>query len=129
MNYMPRQMEANTNVSYQYIAPKSTASCAEYKATTRDYVDDFYAHLQKWRSETYYLSSATELQKHPSFQAIVRMGENVISLILDDLKKTPSLLLFALAKITDETVVAPVDRGNVRAMANAWISWGERNGY
>jgi len=129
VNYVPRQVELTSGASYRIVLQTSIGSSATYKATAADYVDRFYANLHKWRSETYYLSSAKELQKHPSFQAIVEMGEPVIALILDDLKRRPSLLALALSAITDENPVPDADRGNVRAMANAWISWGSRKGF
>ena len=129
MNYVPRQIEVTSRASYRLVLQTSIVSGATYKATATDYVDMFYANLHKWRSETYYLSSAKELQKHPSFRAIVEMGEPVIALILDDLKRRPSLLVLALSAITAENPVPDADRGIVRAMANAWISWGRRNGF
>lgn len=129
MNYMPRPTEANYNALFWSIYAIPTPSIATYKATSGDYVQLFYSHLQKWRSETYYSSSATELQEHPSFKAIVKLGKRVIPLVLDDLRRQPSLLILALHKITGESVVQDADRGNMRAMANAWLLWGERSGY
>jgi hypothetical protein len=129
VNYVPRQIEATSGASYRRIAQTSITTVAAYKATNNDYVDAFYHNLHKWRSETYYMSSAKELQMHPSFRAIIALGEPVISLILDDLKRCPSLLSLTLSAITGENVVPAADRGNIRAMANAWISWGRRNGF
>jgi hypothetical protein len=129
MNYVPRQIDATSRPSYRRVVQTSVVSGVNYKATTSDYVDAFYANLHKWRSETYYLSSAKELQEHPSFRAIVELGEAAIALILDDLKRRPSLLSLALGAITGENAVPDADKGNVRAMANAWISWGRGNGF
>jgi hypothetical protein len=129
MNYVPRLIEATAGASYKKIVQKTIMSSATYKATTNDYVDSFYANLHKWRSETYYVSSPSELRKHRSFRAIVRMGEPVVPLIIDDLKQSPSLLSLALGEITGESVVPDDARGNVKAMAAAWIAWGRRNGF
>jgi hypothetical protein len=129
MNYVPRQIEITTGASYRHVVHENVISVATYKATASDYFDQFYSHLHKWRSETYFLSSATEIRKHRSFRAIVKMGDAVIPLIIDDLKRSPSLLSLALVDITGESVVPEAARGNVRAMADAWISWGRRNGF
>lgn len=129
MNYVPRQIEATTGASYRRRSHRTIVSVATYKPTAADYVDFFYSHLQKWRSETYYVSSSSELQRHPSFRAIVKMGQIVIPLILNDLKRKPSLLSLALGEITGESLVPAEARGNLKAMADSWISWGSRNGF
>ena len=127
MNCMP--MRAVREISYVFVPAVPTRTLAKYGSSAIDYVQVFYSNLHKWRSETYYISSTTELQAHPSFKAIIAIGEEAIPLILDDLTIRPSLLCLALFDITRETVVPDSDRGNIRAMTNAWISWGRRNGY
>ena len=37
--------------------------------------------------------------------------------------------MMALAKISGEVPYGPSDRGDMKAMTDAWLSWGERHGY
>jgi hypothetical protein len=99
MNYIPRPADLKSDGKYRFTGAYNLGGSASYRATTDDYVTHFYAHLNKWRSETYYISSAHELMSHRSFKAIVGMGEAVLPLILDDLKRKPSMLILSLSKI------------------------------
>lgn len=107
----------------------ATPTHSRYRPRSSDYIDYFYSNLRKWESETSVISSVAEMQKHRSFVSIVNIGEMAIPLILDELKVEPSLLFLALAKITSEDPVSPSDRGNIKLMVDAWLTWGERNGF
>ena len=85
-----------------------------------DYVTRFYTLVRRWRAETAYVSSTTEMFTHPAFVEIVQMGKKVIPLIVGELRKQPDWLLGALVRITGENPVAARDRGEVYAMALAW---------
>lgn len=110
----------------QGLASVPAHSAGRYSKTPPDYVDRFYSLLHCWQSETFYISSTPELIRHPAFQAIVQMGEPVIPLLLREIRQEPSMLTLALNLITGETPYSSDDRGNVKAMADAWISWAER---
>jgi hypothetical protein len=98
-----------------------------YAAHAEDYVGRFYRLLRKWRAETAFLSSTTEMYSHPAFIEIVLMGNKVVPLIVQELRKRPDLLVGALSRITSENPVSANDRGNVYAMAAAWIEWFNRH--
>ena len=83
----------------------------------------------EWQRETAHLSSPTDIARHPSYQAIVRIGESAIPLILRDLEATHSQWFQALRAITQESPVRLEDRGDVVAMTNAWLDWGKRRQY
>lgn len=101
-------------------------SVGRYTSTPTDYIDRFYSLLRKWQSETYYVSSSEDLRRHAAYRSIVRMGPSVVPLIVDELRREPSLLIMALHDITGISPFAESDRGNIKAMTDCWIAWAER---
>lgn len=84
---------------------------------------------ERWRSETRFLSSTTDLAMHPAYQRIIGLGPAVIPLILADLARQPDHWFWALKALTGEDPVSPGDRGKMAAMSEAWLRWGRANGY
>ncbi|MEO8498218.1 MAG: hypothetical protein ABI614_24395 [Planctomycetota bacterium] len=78
----------------------------------------------RWKEESRYLSSTTEIATNPAYQRIIGMGMPVVPLILEDLRKQPYHWFWALNAITGENPVPESMRGRIREMADAWISWG-----
>ena len=91
--------------------------------------EHFRLLAERWRSETRFLSSTTDLAMHPAYQRIIGLGPAVIPLILADLAKEPDHWFWALRALTGEDPVSPNDRGNLAAMSEAWLKWGRENGY
>lgn len=81
---------------------------------------------RRWRDETQFLSSTTQMTAHPAYREIVDLGPGVVPLLLADLRREPDHWFAALRELTGENPVAPADRGNLGAMADAWVRWGER---
>lgn len=81
---------------------------------------------REWREDTRYLSSISQMIAHPAYRRIVELGPAVVPLLLEDLRREPDHWFAALREITGENPVPPDDRGNVAAMAEAWVRWGER---
>jgi hypothetical protein len=79
---------------------------------------------QQWKDACAYLSSTTAMVSHPAYQAIIKLGEPVVPLLLRELDKEPVHWYEALKAITGEDPVAPKDWGNIPAMASAWLAWG-----
>jgi hypothetical protein len=126
MNAVPWRM-GREHRDYRYVASKPiNPPRGIYRVTEPDYVDIFYSRLHRWMSETYFSSSIAEIERHPDYIAIVAMGRHAIPLIISELRKSPSLLVFAAQSITGETPYLKCERGNIKAMTNAWISWSER---
>ncbi len=83
----------------------------------------------QWRSETCLLSSIHEASKHSAYQEIIRMGEEVIPLLLSELKIRPDHWLVALTEITHESPIHPEHRGNLKKMTEDWLAWARSKGY
>lgn len=80
----------------------------------------------RWRHETAELSSTTEAVMRPEYQTIMGMGEKAIPYILRQLESeadNPDNWFWALRHITRQNPVRPEDRGNRRAMTQAWLDW------
>lgn len=83
----------------------------------------------EWEAETAYLSSITEIAIHPAYQQIIGMGPIAIPLILSEMKRKPGHWFWALKSITGEDPVLPEQRGQIVQMTEAWLRWGEEQGY
>ena len=67
--------------------------------------------------------------EHPSYRAIIALGEPAIPLILEVLVREPDYWFAALKAITGANPVRPEDQGNLTKMAASWIEWGRSSGY
>ncbi len=85
--------------------------------------------VKRWRSETRFLSSTTDLVMHPDYQRIIGLGPVVIPLILAELAREPDHWFWALRALTGEDPVSPEDRGKIKTMTEAWLRWGRTKGY
>ena len=88
----------------------------------------FLRLAQKWREETQWLSSTTQIAMHPTYQAVIGMGPEALPLILDDLRGNSGYWYWALKAISSEDPVPPSDRGVIKRMKAAWLRWGEQKG-
>ena len=65
----------------------------------------------------------------PPYLGIIGMGQAAVPLILREIKKCHDHWFIALMAITQENPVPPGSEGNVGAMSEAWLKWGEKSGY
>lgn len=65
---------------------------------------------------------------HPSYQAIIGMGEIAVPLILESLTHRFDHWFWALEAITQDNPVPRRSRGSIEAMACAWLTWGSDKG-
>jgi hypothetical protein len=82
-----------------------------------------------WRSATAYLSSPTDMAIHPAYQQIIGMGYEAVPFILAELRDGPEHWFWALRAITGVDPVQPEHRGKIAEMAEAWLRWGQIEGY
>jgi hypothetical protein len=83
----------------------------------------FREALRKWREGTQLSSLLEDKRAHPAYRRIVDMGEDVIPLILEEIKARPDLIFMALHDITGEDPITPEHRGRVREMIQDWLRW------
>ena len=96
----------------------------------------FTALADQWEIETVFLSNSDRAAEHPAHVEIIRMGELVVPLIMERMRETlegkretGGHWFHALRDITGANPVKHTERGNVPAMQEAWLEWGERSGY
>jgi hypothetical protein len=82
----------------------------------------------QWKADTEFLSDAGKILAHPAFQSIIAMGSDVVSFMIRDLERQPSLWVWALPDITGQDPVPASDAGNIRKMTAAWLQWAREKG-
>jgi hypothetical protein len=78
---------------------------------------------------TRHLSSPTDRYLHPSYARIIGLGLAAVPLILEAMKRDPDDWFYALRAITGVNPVTAAMAGNMKKMTEAWIRWGENNGF
>jgi hypothetical protein len=95
-----------------------------------DTLNKFNELSAKWKKERGISSSLSKAAMSPSYQKIIGLGPDVIPLILRRLREEgdhPDFWFWALESLTGENPVSEDDRGKFRAMAKAWLAWGQSN--
>lgn len=82
-----------------------------------------------WKAQRGHHSDTLTLVMHPAYQSIIAMGTVAIPFILRELALRPDRWYWALRAITEQDPVSEEDRGNSKAMAEAWLEWGKMQGY
>ncbi len=118
-NYIPWEILLGEAVS---LLQRETAAEKELRKK-------FSELAETWKEETKFLSSISDIIIHPAHMQIIAMGPKAVSLILNRLKEEADLWFWALNFITGENPVTQDIRGNVKAMSEAWLEWGRKNGY
>src|ERR1700678_1797484 len=78
-------------------------------------VDQKFRRLEaQWNADTLVLSDPGKIMGHPAMVAIIAMGEEVVPIILREMQAQPSLLVWALPKITGENLAPPKIEGGFR---------------
>ncbi len=81
-----------------------------------------------WREERGYSSSLTDLVLSPSYQRVIALGRPVVPYILSELAARPDHWFWALATITGVNPIPDEAAGDLGAMTQAWLRWGDREG-
>jgi hypothetical protein len=107
--------------------PASTRSFPELPAES---VEGRFRRLSAvWHRDSDYLSSMAESDRHPAYQEIIRLGPEVVPLLLRDLEETHSHWFAALEAITGAHPLSAAIAGNIPRMVEAWLGWAKDNGY
>jgi len=88
----------------------------------------FRVLADEWRSSRRFRSSLTEITEHPAYRAIVQLGNEVVPVLLRELQQRPEPWFAALREITGHDPVRSGQRGDMKAMRQAWLSWGRDRG-
>jgi hypothetical protein len=101
-----------------------------YPVTRRPLSDaeKFYSLAEAWRLDVRFTSSLTQMILHPTYQRIIGMGVAAVPFLLRELERKPDHWFWALHAITGADPVKPEDRGKLRKMAEAWLTWGKEQG-
>ncbi|MGD0733382.1 MAG: hypothetical protein ABR956_19115 [Terracidiphilus sp.] len=101
-------------------------SSKEPKSTLKERFSEL---AQQWGDETGHLSSPNQKMLHPSYQAILGMGqehrEEIIDLLLQDLKDNRRQWFWALSFLAQANPITPADAGRMDRMIDAWVRWGK----
>lgn len=82
-----------------------------------------------WKRDCAFKSSISEISMHAAYQEIIGMGEVAIPFILKELKRELDHWFWALTYISGQNPIPSWARGKMKVMKDAWLSWGEENGY
>jgi hypothetical protein len=90
--------------------------------------EKFNKLAKKWKDDTRYQSNMRIITEDPSYQEIIKIGKDVIPIILKELESRPDHWFVALQIITGENPVIEEDCGYFNKMVEAWLNWGKEHG-
>ena len=93
-------------------------------------VEDRFRRLATtWQKAVAHHSSTTVRNNHPAYREIIRLGPEVVPLLLRDLEESHTHWFCALREITGADPIPPSAAGNIPKMVEAWLRWARDNGY
>lgn len=106
-----------------FVQPQRDYRTTAWTPVGQDVSDVVNSLIETWHNETRFISSVDDMENVASFDRIVKHGRAALPWIIYDLERQPSLLMLAAAKITGENPITEGIRGDMRAMAGAWVGW------
>jgi hypothetical protein len=103
---------------------------ASFALTYREaFLSEIFRELaDEWRQETRFESSMSAITSHRAYRNIISLGDEVVPLLLRELRRRPEPWFAALRELTGADPVKPEHRGDTGAMADAWLRWGGGHG-
>lgn len=89
----------------------------------------FRYYAEKWKEEIGGDSSLTNATSNMNYLRIIKLGDDAIPLILQELKKGPAPWFIALRAISEDDTVGRGSPGDFRKKAADWIQWGIEHGH
>lgn len=90
----------------------------------------FSSLADDWHKESELLSSTQDIINCPSYQKIIEMGSVAVPFIIRELRKGNGYGLghwsHALEALTGENPAQSAQKGNIQAIADAWLVWAEK---
>lgn len=115
--------EPEWKVGKKPIHRPNVAVVASTPSVGLDPMTELRALADQWKSETTFMSSTHEMFLHPAYQQIIGFGEKALPFLIDELRSTDGFWFWALNMITRQNPVPVDQRGNFRAMKQAWLAW------
>lgn len=90
-----------------------------------------HALIEQLEQQTKFMSSPHQMMRTEAAQQIREQGWTAVPMLLQALRdrEIVSAVMTLLAEITDHSPVKEEDRGHVSKMVEAWLEWGEGQGY
>jgi hypothetical protein len=82
---------------------------------------------RQWKAHRGPTSSLSKIANDPAYQEIILMGVTVVPHILAALEAEPDFWFAALRRITGANPITPDIQGDLHAMTQAWLKWGQAN--
>lgn len=96
----------------------------------RDRTAEEFARLREtWLGETRNLSSVDRKILNESYQRIIGMGRRALPHIFRALRANTEFWFPALFSITGTDPIPPEAVGDIDAMRDLWLEWGDQHGY
>lgn len=89
----------------------------------------FLMLMDKWKDETKFYSSTTQLFNNSNYLTIINLGPKTIPWILRDLKKNNTHWFSALSQLTGEDPIKVEHYGIIPRMKEDWINWAKIKNY
>ena len=83
----------------------------------------------EWRADRPRGADVAQMVEHPAYKRIIDMGPAAIPLILRELDREVDHWFWALHALTGADPVPEDDKGDLPAMAEAWLNWGKSKGH
>lgn len=92
------------------------------EATSKMIIQDL---ITEWREDMLFISSIDTIRKHPSYNRLLEIGEEVIPYCINQLRNKDYAIqhFIILAGITKENPVEYKNAGVIVKMAEDWIDW------
>ena len=105
-----------------------TATTFKLVRTPAEVRERFEALAADWRATAQYLSNTRQMSALRPYQQIIALGPPAVPLMLEQLARGPEFWFHALELITGVNPVPAGVAGNVQAITDAWVGWGQQNG-
>jgi hypothetical protein len=123
----PRSQSAAISEDRQQLIIRNIEADVHYRSALslqKTNINNLFRYLCAWwRHDTRFSSDLEEIVDHPAYRTVIALGNEVVPLIIEDLKKKPDHWFYALIDITGENPITPDIRGDVEKMSQAWIDW------
>ena len=107
----------------------SPAGSMAHEAPASTAQDEFERLSAEWRADRPRGADVTQMVEHAAYKRIIDMGPAAIPLILRELDREVDHWFWALHELTGADPVPEDDKGDLPAMAEAWLDWGRSERY